>query len=133
VKPSPGDAVAPYTLTLTLQRLVMEAGANRDFARIHHDLDVARASGAPGVYANTTFIETFLEAGIRSWAGPGPWLHALEFSMNDFSCVGDEITAAGTVREATADGRVELDVWVDSHRGRLVTGAATLSYRGRVS
>ena len=120
-----GDAIPPFTVAITLQRLVMEAGANRDFAPIHHDPDVARLSGAPAVYANTTFVETLLEAAVRTWTGPEPRLTELEFSMTDFVCVGDTVSAAGTVSEA--DGRtVRLDLWIDGERGRLVSGTATV-------
>jgi hypothetical protein len=34
---------------------VMAAGANRDFNAIHHNAEVARATGAPDIYANTLF------------------------------------------------------------------------------
>jgi acyl dehydratase len=120
-----GDAVPPFTVAITLQRLVMEAGANRDFAQIHHDPAVALASGAPAVYANTTFVETLLEAALRTWTGPEARLTELEFSMTDFICVGDTVSAAGTVSET--DGRtVRVDLWIDGERSRLVTGAATV-------
>jgi acyl dehydratase len=124
-----GESLPPFTVQLTLQRLVMEAAANRDFARIHHDPEVARASGAPAVYANTTFVETLLEAGIRSWAGPAAWIRVLEFAMTDFTCAGDAVSAHGMVTAKQADGDehvVELDVWVESPRGRSVTGVATV-------
>ena len=53
-----GDELPPFSLALTLQRLVMEAGVNRDFAPIHHDPQIARATGAaePG---NVSSVATF--------------------------------------------------------------------------
>jgi len=127
---SAGEALPPVTVAVTLQRLVMEAAANRDFAPIHHDPDVARGSGAPAVYANTTFVETLLEAAIRSWAGPAARIRVLEFAMTSFNCVGDEVSAAGVVTAAQPDGdgvRAELDVWVESERGRTATGSAVVA------
>ena len=124
-----GDALAPFTVALTIQRLVMEAAANRDFAPIHFDPEAARDSGAPEVYANTTFLETLLEAAIRSWAGLEARIAVVEFRMIGFNCVGDEIAAAGAVtavRRAGDELTADLDIWVDGPRGRTVTGTAVV-------
>jgi 3-methylfumaryl-CoA hydratase len=64
-----GEELPPFRVSLTLQRLVMEAGASRDFSPIHHSPEAALASGAAGVFANTTFVETVIEALLRT---PGP-------------------------------------------------------------
>jgi hypothetical protein len=108
----------------------MEAGANRDFAPIHHDLAAARASGAPNVYANTTFIETMLEVVVRSWAGLSGRIRMLEFSMLSFNCVGDELCAGGVVtgcsEAAPGERTAELELWIDGPRGRTVTGGAVV-------
>lgn len=125
-----GEELPPFPVTLTLQRLVMEAGANRDFAPIHFDPEAARDSGAPGVYANTTFIETILEALIRSWAGLRARIRVIEFAMVSFNCVGDEIAAAGLVtaiRDDEPERLVDLDLWVEGPRGRTVTGNAVVA------
>ena len=42
-----GAELPEFAVPLTIQRLVMEAGANRDFAPMHHDREIARATGAP--------------------------------------------------------------------------------------
>jgi acyl dehydratase len=126
-----GEQLPPFSVLLTLQRLVMEAAANRDFAPIHYDLQAARDSGAPNVYANTTFIETLFEALIRSWAGLAARIRVIEFSMKAFNCVGDEIAAGGEVTAVRDDeaGRVaELSTWVDGPRGRTVTGGAEVLF-----
>ena len=60
-----GDQLDPISIPVTLQRLVMEAGANRDFSLIHHDRDVARATGAPDAYMNTFFIAGMFERLLR--------------------------------------------------------------------
>jgi hypothetical protein len=51
----PGELLEPLAFPLTAYRLVMAAGANRDFNAIHHNAEVARATGAPDIYANTLF------------------------------------------------------------------------------
>jgi hypothetical protein len=63
------DFIDTRELLLTLQRLVIEAGVNRDFTPTHHDVTLAVASGAPAPYAKTPMIMAMLEAGLRSWMG----------------------------------------------------------------
>jgi acyl dehydratase len=128
---SAGDRVPPFTVALTLQRLVMEAGANRDFAPVHVDAEAARRSGARHAYANTTFIETLFEAALRSWGGLTARIRIIEFVMTDFNCVGDEIGATGVVTAAhREDGEltVKLDIWIDSPRGRTASGSAVVVF-----
>jgi hypothetical protein len=52
-----GEALAPLAFPLSVYRLVVAAGANRDFNAIHHNSDYARATGAPDMYANTLFLQ----------------------------------------------------------------------------
>jgi acyl dehydratase len=126
-----GEALEPVTVLITLQRLVMEAGVNRDFSPWHFDPVAAHDSGAQDVFANTTFVETLLEAGIRSWAGLGPRIRMLEFALRAPNCIGDEVSATGVVTAKDADGAnrtVHVDVWLESHRGRTVEGSAVVAF-----
>ena len=123
-----GDALPPFTVHVTLQRLVMEAGANRDFSPIHFDAEAARASGAPHAFANTTLNETLIEAAIRGWAGLEARIRTVEFAMRDFNAVGDVVSATGTVTATGLDGTVALDVWLESDRGRTVQGSAVVVF-----
>jgi acyl dehydratase len=125
-----GEEVVPFEVTLTLQRLVMEAGANRDFAPIHFDPDAARESGAAGPYANTTFIETLFEAALRTWAGLSARILMIEFSMKSFNCVGDAVSARGVV-SGVRGTTIDLDLWIEGPRGRTVTGRATVAFPDR--
>jgi acyl dehydratase len=131
-RPSPaapaGESLPPFSVALTLQRLVMEAGANRDFAPIHFDRTAARETGAPDVYVNSTLVETLLEATIRSWAGLSARITVLQYAMNDFTTLGGTVSAAGVVRPRGPGGTVELHLWIDSARGRTVEGQATIAF-----
>ena len=122
-----GDTLPPFSVDITLQRLVMEAAANRDYARIHHDPDVALESGAPAVYANTTFVETLLEAGIRTWAGPAARIGRVEFAMTDFICVGDTASTGGVVTARDGDV-VDLELWIETGNGRCVSATARVLF-----
>jgi acyl dehydratase len=124
-----GDALPPFTVAVTLQRLVMEAAANRDFAPLHFDGQFARETGAPHAYANTTFIETLIEAAIRNWAGPAARIKMVELTMKSFNAVGDDVSATGVVIATRADAgesTVELEMWVESAHGRTVEGRAVV-------
>jgi acyl dehydratase len=123
-----GEPLPSFTVVLTLQRLVMEAAANRDFAPWHIDREAARASGAPEVFANTTLVETLLEAGIRAWAGPSARIRVLDFALRSFNCVGDTVSTKGAVLAKRSGGLVDVDVWIESHRGRTVEGRAVLAF-----
>jgi acyl dehydratase len=124
-----GDALPPFSLVITLQRLVMEAGVNRDFSPWHFDAQTARESGAEAAFANTTFVESLLEFGLRAWAGPGPRIRMLEYAMRRPSVVGDDVTVTGVVTGKDDAARtVALDVWLESARGRGVQGSAVLQF-----
>ena len=51
-----GDELPELALPLTVQRLVMEAAANRDFVPLHHDDAAAQRTGAPAMFANTSSL-----------------------------------------------------------------------------
>ncbi len=124
-----GDRLGPISLPITLQRLVMEAGANRDFSLIHHDRDVARATGAPDAYMNTFFIAGMFERLLREWMGHRGTLHAIRgLSMRVFNAVGDTVTFAGRVTALRQPTRqVEVDLWCEANDARTVSAAAKVS------
>jgi acyl dehydratase len=124
-----GDQLPEFVVPITLQRLVMEAGANRDFSPWHFDAEVARASGAPALYANTTFVETLLEAAVRCWGRLNARIRSLHFTMKANTCVG--LARVGGVVSGTAfehgQQRTTLDLWIDTPRGRTVMGTAVVA------
>jgi acyl dehydratase len=126
-----GEKLPEHTVAITLQRLVMEASANRDFAPIHFERAAAQATGAPDVYANTIFLETVLESSIRRWAGLGGRITEIAFSMRSFNCIGDVVSAGGTVASLDQQKRLAaLDIWIESpQRGRTVEGSATVHFQ----
>jgi acyl dehydratase len=122
-----GEEIPPFGRPLTLQRLVMEAAANRDFTPLHHDRDDARATGAPDAYANTMFIQAIIEASLRQWMGPQGWLDQLNIRMESFNLVDTFVTAHGKVvdiEEGEHSGVVAFDVWMTADGKRTVSGNA---------
>lgn len=125
----PGMALRPFAVPLTLQRLVMEAGVNRDFAPMHHDRDEARLSGAPDVYANTLLIQAIYEAALRQTFGLAARLRGLTFDMQYFNLVDEVLVAKGYVTEKRRQsdrGLVLVAVWTETSAGTTSTGTATV-------
>ncbi|MFJ3212674.1 hotdog family protein [Streptomyces flaveolus] len=117
-----GQEIEPVAFPITVYRLVMEAGANRDFNSIHHNSQYAQRTGAPEMYANTGFLMGMWERAVRDWTGPGGQLTALRgFRMGRFNLVGNTITVRGAVTATDPDtGRVTLRVHCEDDDGITV-------------
>lgn len=124
-----GDKLEGFSIPITLQRLVMEAGANRDLSTIHHDREDAQATGAPDVYANTFFLLGLFERLLREWAGLRATISKIgPMQMRDFNCVGDTLTFGGEVAEISIEtGRVQLELWAESAKGRTTLASAIVN------
>ncbi len=124
----PGQELPAISIPITLQRLVSEAGANRDLSLIHHDREVARATGAPDAFANTFFLMGMFERLMREWTGPKARIRKIgPLRMMIFNAVGDTVTFRGTVVSVDAPSRkVVLDMWAESERGKTVTCSAVV-------
>lgn len=121
-----GSELPSISIPITLQRLVMEAGANRDLSLIHHDSKVAQATGAPDAFANTYFLMGMFERLMRGWAGPKARVRKIgPLRMMIFNAVGDTVTFRGRVESVDVEtGAAKLDMWVESARGKTVTANA---------
>lgn len=127
-----GEALAPVHYPLPVMRLVMAAGANRDFNSIHHNAEFARASGAPDMYANTFFLQGMWERCVRDYIGPRGTIRAIAgFAMKSFNTAGQTVTVEGRVERKWIEGAaglVELSVQSRTERGVTVgPGRVTVS------
>lgn len=125
-----GDDVPSVEFPLTVYRLVVEAGANRDFNAIHHNSEVARASGAPEMYANTGFLLGMWERAIREFAGlEGSVRRITGFRMRRFNVVGQTVVVRGRVlgkRREDDASLVELELWSEVD-GEVTVGPGTVT------
>jgi hypothetical protein len=125
-----GDDVPPVEFPLTVYRLVVEAGANRDFNAIHHNSEIARTSGAPEMYANTGFLLGMWERAIRGFAGlEGSVRRITGFRMRRFNIVGQTVVVRGRVagkRREDGDALVELELWSEVD-GEVTVGPGTVT------
>ena len=119
-----GDEIEPVAFPLTVYRLVMEAGANRDFNSIHHNTEYARSTGAPDMYANTLFLLGMWERAVREWIGCAGTIRAIRgFRMVRFNVVGDTTRVVGRVlstRRESDVGVVVLEVRSENSQGLTV-------------
>lgn len=124
-----GAELEPISIPITLQRLVMEAGANRDFSLIHHDRDVARATGAPDAYMNTFFIAGMFERLLREWMGDAGRLNKIvNLRMQVFNSVGDTATFRGHVNGVRhRECQVDIALSCETEGGPTVTAEATVT------
>ena len=125
VVPVVGECLPEISIPLTLQRLVMEAGANRDFSLMHHDGSIARTAGASDAFANIFFLMGMFERQVRDWAGPRARLKKMgPLKMLNFNVVGDTLIFKGKVAavETSEQGLMStLELWCESERGQTTT------------
>ena len=109
-----GDEVGEVQYPLTIQRMVMAAGANRDFNAIHHSTYAAQSGGAPDMYAMNFFHNGMWERVVREYIGLGGGIKQIgPFRMRVFSPVGDTVVVRGkVVRKYRGEGQglVELEL-----------------------
>lgn len=119
-----GDSLPPLRFPLTVYRLVMAAGGNRDYNAIHHNSETARASGAPDMYANTLFLQGMWEKLAREYVGPAGTIRKISgFRMKGFNVAGDTVVVQGRVERRWReddDGLAELEVWSENRAGLSV-------------
>lgn len=133
-----GEKLTPLAFPLTVYRLVMAAGANRDFNAIHHNANVARSTGAPDIYANNMLLQGMWERVVRDYIGLQGVIRNLKgFRMRSFNTPGDTLRVFAEVSRTwllDGEGWIELKLWTENGRGISVgpgSVAATLPLRAR--
>lgn len=115
-----GADLPEVVLPLTVYRLVMAAGANRDFNSIHHNTEYARSTGAQEMYANTGFLLAAWERCVRDWAGEAATILSIrKFRMRSFNYVGETMVVRGRVL-AVDDDVVTVEVRCETSAGVTV-------------
>jgi acyl dehydratase len=106
-----GDEVPAVDFPLSIYRLVVAAGGNRDFNSIHHNSSYAKASGAPDMYASTFILMGAWERVVRDYIGDGGTIRSItNFRMRKFNVVGSTMTVRGRVTDVRDDGTVVLQI-----------------------
>jgi acyl dehydratase len=127
-----GQALPAVGFPLSVYRLVVAAGANRDFNSIHHNTEWARSTGAPEMYANVVFLQGMWERCVREFIGVGGRIRQLSgFRMGSFNTAGDTVTVQGVVTRVWPEdgiGLADLRLWSRNRHGISVgPGTVTVS------
>ena len=123
-----GAEIPEISMPVTLQRLVMEAGSNRDLSLIHHNKEVAQSTGADDAYMNTFFIIGLFERMLREWTGTRGRLKKIgSLQMQSFNIVGDVVYCRGKVTGKQDDGTVNLDIRMENEERVTVTAVAVVN------
>ena len=123
-----GAEIPEISMPVTLQRLVMEAGSNRDLSLIHHNKEVAQSTGADDAYMNTFFIIGLFERMLREWMGTRGRLKKIgSLQMKSFNVVGDVVYCRGKVTGKQDDGTVNLDIRMENQERVTVTAVAVVN------
>lgn len=119
-----GEEIPTLEFPLSFHRLIVQAGANADFAAIHHNTEVAQAQGAPEIYANNVFIQGMWERSVREYIGLDGVIRKIgPFRMKIFNTVGENVLIKGHVaRKWQEDGNnfVELELRSEHSKGVAV-------------
>lgn len=118
-----GDELQTLEFPITVYRLVMAAGANRDFNAIHHNSEYAKATGAPEMYANNLFLQGMWERCVRDYIGLAGRIRNLSgFRMKIFNTVGDTVTVKARVTRKWLDGEEGyVEFWIQSENSKGVS------------
>jgi len=131
-----GASLGTDVLHLSLQRLVMVAGANRDFAPAHSDSEAARQGGAPAAFADVIFVFALFERLLMQWSGPrGRITRMGPLKIKDFLICGQDVSSTGTIESVRSVpgpdgvpwGEVMAKITLSQPDGREpVSGSATI-------
>ena len=121
-----GEEIPTVQFPLSLHRMIVQAGANYDYAPIHVNTEVAQAQGASEMYINNVFIQAMWERAIREYIGlDGVIKKVGPFRIKTFGIVGENIAVKGHVTRKWQEGGnnfVELELRSELSDGRVSTG-----------
>jgi acyl dehydratase len=124
---SVGDQLDTIAFPVSVYRMVMAAGSNRDFNSIHHNTEAAHASGADEMYASTFFLQGMWERAVREFIGDLGTIRSIRgFRMKRFNYVANTIHVSGQVLAVDADaGTVSIQIQSEVD-GEVTVGPGTV-------
>lgn len=117
----PGDELPPLDVPITTTLVVVAALASRDFQDVHHDEDLARASGAKDVFMNILTTNGFVGRFVTDWTGPDAIIKKVSIRLGVPNYPGDTMKLSGNVKTVEGD-EIEVDVRGANSLGDHVTG-----------
>ncbi|KWX69260.1 hypothetical protein ASJ79_00225 [Mycobacterium sp. NAZ190054] len=126
-----GDEIGSIEFPLTVHRLIVHVAANRDFGPVHHNEALARAGGAPDMYANNVFHQGMWERVVRLFIGLDGVIKKIgPMRMKRFAVPGDTAIVSGSVTAKWREGTehlLELSMRSTDSIGETVVGSVTVA------
>jgi acyl dehydratase len=129
-----GDELPLLPVPITATLIVAGAIASRDFTPVHHDVEAARAQGAPGIFMNILTTAGLVGRYVTDWAGPEARLKRLSIRLGAPNYPGDTMTLSGSVAAkypSRSSGIVEVSLRGMNRLGPHVSGTVAFELPGR--
>lgn len=125
-----GDEIPPVDFNLTVQRMVMSAASNRDFATIHHNTTMGKGAGSPDMFLNNVSCLQLWERVISDWIGVSGRVKKVSFRITHFHAAGDIIHTHGKVIKKWKENGlnlIEAELASETPRMTGMTGSAVIA------
>ena len=125
-----GEELPELVVELTPTLIVAGAIASRDYQDVHHDLELARARGMPGIFMNILTTNGFVGRFVTDWAGAGAAIRRIAIRLGVPNFSGDTMRMRGRVTSAVrrdGEGVVEIAVVGRNRLGEHVTATVTVA------
>lgn len=123
-----GEKLPEQQLPITVMLIAGGAIATRDYVPVHHDVEAARAQGAPNVFMNILTTSALVQGFIEQWSGPQARFSDLKIKLGAPNYPGDSMTFSGEVSERDeASKRVVVTLKGRNSMGNHVTGTVTVA------
>lgn len=123
-----GEKLPEQQLPITVMLIAGGAIATRDYVPVHHDVEAARAQGAPNVFMNILTTSALVQGFIEKWSGPHARFSDLKIKLGAPNYPGDSMTFSGEVSERDeTTKRVVVTLKGRNSMGNHVTGTVTVA------
>ncbi len=123
-----GDELPELVVPVTTTLIVAGAIASRDYQDVHHDEELARARGMPGVFMNILTTNGLVGRFVTDWAGPDAAIRRIAIRLGVPNFAGDTLRLTGRVTAVEGpEGVVEVEVVGRNRLGDHVTGTVTVA------
>jgi 3-oxo-4,17-pregnadiene-20-carboxyl-CoA hydratase beta subunit len=125
-----GEDLPELVVELTPTRIIAGAIASRDYQDVHHDVELARRRGMPGIFMNILTTNGFVGRFVTDWAGPEAAVKSIAIRLGAPNLAGDTMRMTGRVTSASAgngEGIVVVEVVGRNRLGEHVTGTVTVA------
>lgn len=120
------STVRPIGATLVVMGAV---AASRDVYPVHHDVEAAKAAGAPDIFLNILTTNGLMAAFVTNWCGPDWDLRSISLKLLIPAFPGQKLTTTGTVTRKYDDPvpSIEVEFTAETDFGPHCKGSATLT------